>query len=68
MAQLHKDKDIVPLSKIQCLCSTMFRIDPWHLMWVLENLVAGEVVNRISVDDQTRREALLAVERMLELS
>jgi quinolinate synthase len=68
MAQLHKDKDIVPLSQIQCLCSTMFRIDPWHLMWVLENLVAGEVVNRITVDPDTRRDALLAIERMLELS
>lgn len=68
MAALHKDKDIVPLSKIQCLCSTMFRIDPWHLMWVLENLVAGEVVNRIVVDEETRRDALRAVERMLELS
>jgi quinolinate synthase len=46
----------------------MFRIDPWHLMWVLENLVAGQVVNRITVDPRTRDEALLAVNKMLELS
>jgi len=68
MARMHPDKDIIPLSSIQCLCSTMFRIDPWHLMWVLENLVAGHVVNRITVDERTRDEALLAVNKMLELS
>lgn len=68
MAKRFPEKDIVPLSHIQCLCSTMFRIDPWHLMWTLENLVAGHVVNRIQVDETTRRDALLAVNRMLELS
>jgi len=68
VAAMHKDKDIQPLSRVQCLCSTMFRIDPWHLCWVLENLAEGTVVNQIEVDDQTRRLATEALDRMLELS
>lgn len=68
VAAMHKDKDIQPLSRVQCLCSTMFRIDPWHLCWVLENLVEGVVVNQIKVDSETRRLATEALDRMLELS
>ena len=68
VAAMHKDKDIQPLSRVQCLCSTMFRIDPWHLCWVLENLVEGTVVNQIKVDPETRRLATEALDRMLELS
>jgi quinolinate synthase len=68
VAAMHKDKDIQPLSRVQCLCSTMFRIDPWHLCWVLENLVEGTVVNQIKVDSETRRLATEALDRMLELS
>ena len=68
LAQFHSDKDIVPLSKIQCLCSTMFRIDPWHLCWALENLAAGEIVNQVVVDSETRAQATLALERMIALS
>lgn len=68
LAHIHPDKDIVPLSKVQCLCSTMFRIDPWHLCWALENLVRGETVNRIEVDAETRHWATVALDRMLALS
>ncbi|MGH9858818.1 MAG: quinolinate synthase NadA [Candidatus Acidiferrales bacterium] len=50
-----------------CVCTTMFRITPQHLCWVLENLVEGEVVNRIRVGDDTRRWARVALERMLSL-
>ena len=50
-----------------CVCTTMFRITPQHLLWALENLVAGRVVNRIAVDDQTRQWAKVALERMLSL-
>ena len=50
-----------------CVCTTMFRITPQHLLWALENLVAGNVVNRISVDDRTRHFARVALERMLSL-
>lgn len=61
----HPDKSIRSLAGIQCLCTTMYRIDRRHLLWVLDELVAGRVVNRISVDPETRRDATLALERML---
>lgn len=67
LGRVHTDKDILPLSTVQCLCSTMFRIDPWHLCWALENLAKGVVVNRVSVDEQTRRWATTALDRMLAL-
>ena len=50
LAAQHPDKTIVSLDPLICPCSTMFRIDGPHLAWVLENLVAGEVVNQIVVD------------------
>ena len=68
LARMHPGKDIVPLSQVQCLCSTMFRIDPWHLCWALENLARGELVNRIEVDEETRHWATVALDRMLALS
>lgn len=51
-----------------CMCSTMARIDPQHLAWVLENLLAGKVVNRIKVPQAEAKLAKLALERMLEAS
>ena len=56
------------LSDCQCLCTTMYRIDQPHLLWVLDNLAQGKVVNRITVHPEARRLALLALERMLKLS
>jgi len=56
------------LSDCQCLCTTMFRIDQAHLCWVLDNLAAGKVVNRITVPPETRASALKALDRMLALS
>ena len=50
-----------------CVCTTMFRITPQHLLWVLENLGAGNVVNRICVDERTRHFARIALDRMLSL-
>ena len=50
-----------------CMCSTMARIDPQHLAWALENLVAGRVVNRISVPEREAAAARVALERMLAL-
>ncbi len=61
------DKHIRSLAGIQCLCSTMYRIDLKHLCWVLENLVAGQVVNRITVDAETKRWSRVALDRMLAL-
>jgi quinolinate synthase len=67
LADEHPDKSVVSLDPIVCPCSTMFRIDAAHLAWSLENLVDGNVVNRISVDDETARWARVALERMLEI-
>jgi len=67
LADAHPDLDIVFLDRNVCYCSTMNRIDLPHLVWALESLVAGEVVNQIDVDEQTEAEALVALERMLAL-
>jgi len=61
------DKTIFFLSPTVCLCSTMYRIDPQHLCWTLENLVHGNVVNQIIVPEEEKRWAKVALERMLAL-
>jgi quinolinate synthase len=58
---------IISLDRSVCVCTTMFRITPNHLLWALENLAAGNVVNRISVDERTRHFARVALDRMLAL-
>ena len=68
LAKTNPDKHIISLDPNVCVCTTMFRISPQHLCWALENLVAGRVVNRIQVDDDTRRWARVALERMLSLA
>ena len=68
LAHQHPDKLVVSLDPNVCVCTTMFRISPQHLCWVLENLVAGRMVNQITVDTETRRWARQALERMLNLS
>jgi quinolinate synthase len=67
LAQLHPDKTVVFLDRTVCFCSTMNRIDLPHLVWSLESLVQGRVVNRIEVDDDVARDARLALDRMLAL-
>jgi quinolinate synthase len=47
------------------MCATMYRIDMPHLAWTLDNLVRGHVVNRVQVEDETAREARVALDRML---
>jgi quinolinate synthase len=61
------DRKVMSLDSSVCVCTTMFRITPQHLLWALENLVAGNVVNRISVDERTRHFARVALDRMLSL-
>jgi len=56
------------MSPTVCMCSTMFRIDPQHLAWVLENLVEGNVVNQIKVEEKVAESARIALNRMLEIS
>jgi quinolinate synthase len=64
----HPDKTVVSLDPLVCPCSTMFRIDAAHLCWVLENLLEGTVVNRITVDEDTAAGARVALERMLAIT
>ena len=56
------------MSPTVCMCSTMFRIDPQHLLWTLENLVEDKVVNRIRVPEREADLARLALQRMLDVS
>ncbi|RKZ47767.1 MAG: quinolinate synthase [Candidatus Parabeggiatoa sp. nov. 3] len=56
------------MAPIVCMCSTMYRIDPQHLLWILENLVKGNVVNQIKVLPEIADQARLALERMLAVS
>jgi len=64
----HQGKQVHFMSPTVCMCSTMFRIDPQHLAWMLENLVAGYVVNQITVAEEIAKNARLALDRMLEVS
>lgn len=67
LANAHPDKNIVFLDKTVCYCSTMNRIDLPHLVWALESLVEGTVVNQITVDPETEKWAKVALQRMLDL-
>ena len=67
MALAHPDKQIMFLDKAVCYCSTMNRIDLPHLVWALEELVAGRVPNQITVDPATAHHARLALDQMLAL-
>ncbi|CAM4143261.1 quinolinate synthetase [Bacillus manliponensis] len=64
--QQHPDKEIVSLNPFMCPCLTMNRIDLPHLLWALEMISEGEVVNVIQVEKQVTEEAVLALNRMLE--
>ncbi len=68
LANETPDKTIVSLDPLICPCSTMFRIDAPHLAWVLENLVEGNVVNKITVDPDTTEWARVALDRMLAIT
>ena len=67
LARTNPDKEVIFLDKTVCYCSTMNRIDLPHLVWVMENLVAGRVLNQISVEEKTAHFARVALERMLAL-
>ena len=68
LSKLFPDKHVRLLAGIQCLCTTMYRVDLKHLYWTLDNLAAGRVVNQIAVDDETKRWSRIALDRMLELA
>jgi quinolinate synthase len=66
--QLAPSRTVLSLDRFGCLCSTMFRVSPNHLLWILEELVAGRVHNRIVVSDEQKHWNRVALERMLSIS
>ncbi|MCC6731577.1 MAG: quinolinate synthase NadA [Chthonomonadales bacterium] len=68
LQQEHPDKRVFCLDPVVCPCSTMYRIHPHYLLWALESLAAGTVVNRIEVKPEIRRWARVSLERMLSIS
>lgn len=67
LALEHPEQTIASLQKNVCPCATMNRIDPAHLLWALENLAAGHVVNPVRVPDRIKAGARVALDRMLSL-
>ena len=67
LAQNNPDKEVVFLDKTVCYCSTMNRIDLPHLVWAMESIVSGHIVNEIKVDERVAKYSKLALEQMLAL-
>lgn len=68
LADRFPDKEIHLLAPDLCMCATMYRISPQALAWSLDNLLEGDVVNEIVVDDETKNFALVALQRMIEMT
>jgi quinolinate synthase len=68
LAQRFPDKEIQLLAPDLCMCATMYRIAPQNLAWAMDNLLEGNVVNEIVVDDETKHFALVALERMINFT
>ena len=67
LALNNPDKTVFCLDPVSCPCSTMYRIHPAYLLWVLDGLIEGQVINEITVPEDVRRDSLIALERMLSL-
>jgi len=65
--EVAPDRSVVSLDQFGCLCSTMFRVSPNHLLWILEELVEGRVHNRVSVSDDQKQWTKVALDRMLSI-
>ena len=65
--EVAPEKTVISLDQVGCLCSTMFRVSPNHLLWVLEGLVDGEVHNEIVVSEEQQKWARIALDRMLSI-
>jgi quinolinate synthase len=68
LAQEYPDRTVLSLNPNVCVCSTMYRVDGPHLLWVMENLIEGKVVNHIVVPEPIASEAKLALQRMLDIA
>ena len=66
--EMQPDRTVLSLDQFGCLCSTMFRVSPNHLLWVLEGLLEGDVHNRIVVPDERKYWTKVALDRMLSIS
>ena len=66
--ELAPDRTVLSLDQFGCLCSTMFRVSPNHLLWILEELVAGRIMNEITVPDDQKHWTKVALDRMLSIS
>jgi len=65
--EVAPERTVMSIDQFGCLCSTMFRVSPNHLLWILEGLVAGEVHNRIIVPDDQKHWTKVALDRMLSI-
>jgi quinolinate synthase len=65
--EVAPEKTVITLDQFGCLCSTMFRVSPNHLLWILESLLEGKVHNRIVVPAETKTWAKVALDRMLSI-
>jgi quinolinate synthase len=65
--ELAPDRTVLSLDSFGCLCSTMFRVSPNHLLWILEELVDGRVHNRIVVPEDQKYWTRVALDRMLSI-
>ncbi len=67
LARENPDKTVFCLDPVVCPCATMYRIHPAYLAWALDELAEGRVVNQVTVDAETARDAKVALERMLSV-
>jgi quinolinate synthase len=65
--QVAPERTVLSLDQFGCLCSTMFRVSPNHLLWILEELLAGRVQNRIAVPKEQKHWNKIALDRMLSI-
>ena len=68
LAKRFPDKEVHLLAPDLCMCATMYRISPQSLCWSMENLVSGNVVNEITVRGETKKQSLVALERMISMT
>jgi quinolinate synthase len=65
--EVAPERTVISLDQFGCLCSTMFRVSPNHLLWILEELVAGRVHNQVAVSDEQKHWNRVALDRMLSI-